>query len=40
MKLKKKSALENLDIYREHIETVGDIDLLIMIVDNKDSNLY
>jgi len=37
--IKQKSALENLDLYREHIETVGDIDLLIMVVDNRESSL-
>ena len=37
--IKQKSALDNLDLYREHIETVGDIDLLIMVVDNKEVSL-
>ena len=37
--IKQKSALDNLDLYREHIETIGDIDLLIMVVDNKEVSL-
>ena len=37
--IKQKSALDNLDLYREHIESVGDIDLLIMVVDNKEVSL-
>ena len=37
--IKQKSALDNLDLYREHIKTIGSVDLLIMVVDNKEVSL-
>lgn len=37
--IKEKSTLQNLDIYREHIKTINNIDTLIMKVNNKDINL-
>ena len=37
--LKEKNALQNLDIYREHIEDINGVSTLIMKVDHKDMNL-
>ena len=37
--LKEKSSLQNLDIYREHIKTINDIETIIMAVNNKDNNI-
>lgn len=37
--IKEKQTLQNLDIYREHIEKINGIDALIMEVKNKDINL-
>ena len=37
--LKEKLALQNLDIYKDHIENIDGIELLIMTVDNQEMNL-
>ena len=37
--LKEKATLQNLDIYREHIKVVNDIETIIMAVNNKDNNI-
>ena len=37
--IKEKQALQNLDIYRENIKVINDIETLIMKVNNKDINL-
>lgn len=37
--LKEKSTLQNLDIYRDNIKKIGDINSLVMIVKDKDVNL-
>ena len=37
--IKEKQVLQNLDIYKEHIEEVDGIELLIITIDNKDMNL-
>ena len=37
--LKEKSTLQNLDIYREHIKVIKDIETIIMTVNNKDTNI-
>lgn len=37
--IKEKQTLQNLDIYREHIKVINDVETLIMKLDNKDTNL-
>lgn len=37
--IKEKKALQNLDIYREHIKQINGKDVLIMKLNNKDTNL-
>jgi alanyl-tRNA synthetase len=37
--LKEKSTLQNLDIYREHIKVIKDIETIMMTVNNKDTNI-
>lgn len=37
--IKTKETLENLDIYREHIKKINGVEILIMILENKDVNL-
>ena len=37
--MKSREALQNLDIYREHIKNIHDIECIIMKVNNKDNNL-
>lgn len=37
--IKEKQTLQNLDIYREHIKVINNVETLIMKLDNKDTNL-
>lgn len=37
--IKEKQTLQNLDIYREHIKVMNNVETLIMKLDNKDTNL-
>ena len=37
--IKEKQTLQNLDIYKEHIKVINDVETLIMKLDNKDTNL-
>ncbi|MBR6137100.1 MAG: alanine--tRNA ligase [Bacilli bacterium] len=37
--LKEKNTLQNLDIYRENIRVINDIESILMIVNNKDTNI-
>lgn len=37
--IKEKQTLQNLDIYKEHIKVINNVETLIMKLDNKDANL-
>ena len=37
--IKEKQTLQNLDIYKEHIKVINNVETLIMKLDNKDTNL-